>query len=53
MKRLILLILIVAVCTVVFLFIKRSIPYSDRAELLSAEISIDSIWSLGPGSSYL
>jgi len=31
-----------------FLFIRRSIPYSDSAELLRADISIDSIWSIGP-----
>ena len=34
----------------IFLFIKRSIPYSDRPELQSADISIDSIWSLGPAT---
>ena len=50
MKRLILLILLVAIATALFLVIKRSIPYSDRAELLSTDISIDSIWSLGPAT---
>lgn len=50
MKRLILLIVLVAIATGIFLFIKRSIPYSDRADILSANISIDSIWSLGPAT---
>lgn len=50
MKRLILLILLVVIGTTIFLFIKRSIPYSDRPELQSADISIDSIWSLGPAT---
>jgi hypothetical protein len=48
MKRLILSIIIITIATGIFLLIKRSIPYSDRTELLSANISIDSIWSLGP-----
>ncbi|HEU5289644.1 MAG TPA: hypothetical protein VFU05_03310 [Cyclobacteriaceae bacterium] len=48
MKRMTLLVMFVAVAITIFLFIKRSIPYSDSAELLSTEISIDSIWSLGP-----
>ncbi len=50
MKRLILLILLVVIGTGIFLFIRRSTPYSDRAELMSADISIDSIWSLGPAT---
>lgn len=50
MRRLILLIVLVAIATAIFLFIKRSIPYSDRADILSANISIDSIWSLGPAT---
>ena len=48
MKRLALWVLLVVIAVGIFLFIKRSIPYSDRAELLSAKISIDSIWSIGP-----
>ncbi|MFZ6012900.1 MAG: hypothetical protein ACOYXT_21320 [Bacteroidota bacterium] len=49
-KRLILAILLVALGIVIFRFIKRSIPYSDRHELQSADIAIDSIWSLGPAT---
>ncbi|MFZ6008826.1 MAG: hypothetical protein ACOYXT_00645, partial [Bacteroidota bacterium] len=42
-------VLVLAIIAVgVFFWIKRSIPYSDHAELLSTDISIDSIWSLGP-----
>jgi hypothetical protein len=50
MKRLVIVILSVTIAIWIFLFIKRSIPYSDRAELLSANISIDSIWSIGPAT---
>lgn len=50
MKRMILLIILGVIAIGIFLFIKRSVPYSDRAELLSATISIDSIWSLGPAA---
>lgn len=50
MKRLVLFILFVTIVTWIFLLIKRSIPYSDRAELLSTNISIDSIWSFGPAA---
>ena len=50
MRRLILLIILVVTATGIFLFITRSIPYSDRPEILSASISIDSIWSLGPAT---
>jgi hypothetical protein len=28
--------------------LNRSLPFSDRPELLSTQISIDSIWTLGP-----
>lgn len=34
----------------IYLLIKRSIPYSDRTDLLTAEISIDSVWTLGPAT---
>jgi hypothetical protein len=37
--------LIVAVC--IFFTIRRSLPYGDRPDLLSDEISIDSIRTLG------
>ena len=50
MKRLIWLVLVITIGAAVYLFIKRSIPYSDRDELLSGNISIDSIWSLGPAT---
>ena len=32
------------------LFIRRSIPYQGREELLTTTISIDSVWSLGPAA---
>lgn len=48
MRRWILLILLITLIVGLVLFIRRSIPYSDRPELLSGTISIDSIWSLGP-----
>lgn|GEM_PF-5490499 len=50
MKRLILLILVVVVGTGVFIFVKRSTPFSDRTDFMSADISIDSIWSIGPAA---
>lgn len=48
MKRLIIVLVLAIIAVGVFFWIKRSIPYSDHAELLSTDISIDSIWSLGP-----
>lgn len=51
MKRLILVLLSGAVAIAIFLFVRHSIPYSDNAELISTEISIDSIWSMGPVTS--
>ena len=48
MKRLILSIFIVAIAMLIIFFIKRSIPYNDRPELQAADISLDSIWALGP-----
>jgi hypothetical protein len=50
MKRLILIIIVVCVVAGMSMLIKRSIPYSDRPDLYSAEISIDSIWTLGPAA---
>jgi hypothetical protein len=50
MKRLVIAILSITIISGIFLFIKRSIPYSDRAKLLSANISIDSIWSIAPAT---
>jgi hypothetical protein len=50
MKRLVLSVIFITIATGIFFLIKRSIPYSDHAELLSANISIDSIWSLGPAT---
>lgn len=50
MKRLILSMLLVSLAITIFLFVKRSIPYSDRPELQSADIVIDSIRSLGPAT---
>lgn len=48
MRKLIVLIVIAVIGTGIYLFVKRSLPYSDRSELLSAEISVDSVWTLGP-----
>jgi hypothetical protein len=48
MKRLIVLLLLAGIATSIFLFVRRSLPYSDHKELLSAVISIDSIRTLGP-----
>jgi len=50
MKRVILIIAVLVISTVIYFFVKRSLPYSDRVELLSADISVDSIWSLGPAT---
>jgi hypothetical protein len=36
------------IMTGIFIFVKRSIPYLDSPQLLSADISIDSILSVGP-----
>jgi hypothetical protein len=52
MKRLVILILVAIIVTGVVLFIRRSIPYSDRDELFSATIKIDSIWSMGPATTF-
>jgi hypothetical protein len=48
MRKLIVLLAIAVLVTGIYLFINRSMPYSDRSELLSAKISIDSVWTLGP-----
>jgi len=50
MKKLVMLILISIIVYGIFLFVNRSIPYSERPELLSADVSIDSIWRLGPAT---
>jgi len=47
MKKLVIVILIAVAGYGIFLFVNCSMPYSDRPELLSAEISIDSIWNIG------
>lgn len=41
-------ILLVIAAAAIFLFIRRSIPYSDSKNLQTANISLDSIWSFGP-----
>jgi hypothetical protein len=43
-------ILIILLVICVALVVRRSIPYSDREDLFSAEISIDSIWTFGPAA---
>ena len=48
MRKFIVLLAIAVIGTGIYLFINRSMPYSDSSELLSAEISIDSVWTLGP-----
>ena len=48
MKRLVVLLILLGLATAIFLFVRRSLPYSDRVELLSATIAIDSIGMLGP-----
>jgi hypothetical protein len=50
MKRSILSAVFVIIGIGIFLLVKRSIPYSDRADLYEATISIDSIWTLGPAA---
>lgn len=39
---------VLSVGTVVL--IKKSVPYSDNDQLIEAEISIDSIWTMGPAA---
>lgn len=48
MRKLIVLFAIVVLGGGIYLFVNRSLPYDDHAELLSAEISVDSVWTLGP-----
>jgi len=49
MKRFLVVIILVAIVGYgIFFFVKQSLPFSNRPELQSAEISIDSIWSVGP-----
>src|SRR5690349_20300397 len=50
MKRLIFLILMLVVVTGIFLVVNKSLPYSDRDELFSSEISIDSVLTIGPAA---
>jgi hypothetical protein len=33
-----------------FLFLRRSLPYASNPDILSAEITIDSTWTLGPAA---
>jgi len=50
MKKLLLLISLVLVITYVLLLVNKSLPFSDRDELYSTEISIDSVITLGPAA---
>jgi len=52
MRNLIVLLTIAIIGTGIYLLIKKSLPYGDRSELLSAEISIDSIWTVGPTATF-
>jgi hypothetical protein len=47
-KAIWILIILLVIC--IALVVRRSIPYSDREDLFSAKISIDSIWTLGPAA---
>lgn len=49
-RRIVIAIIFLITVTGIFLVFRRSIPYNDRAELLSGEISIDSVWTLGPAT---
>ena len=49
-KRMIILGVVIVIGAAIFFYIRRSIPYSDNAALLTDDISIDSIWSLGPAT---
>jgi hypothetical protein len=50
MKKLLFSIIIAAIAIAIFIWVKRSIPYDDSAEMFSTSISIDSIWSVGPAA---
>jgi hypothetical protein len=52
MRKLIVLFVIAIIGAGIYLFIRESMPYSDRSELLSAEISIDSVWTVGPTATF-
>ena len=52
MKRLVIVSIISVIGFGIYKLINRSLPYSNREELLSAEISLDSIWSLGPAATF-
>lgn len=49
-KQIILIGAIITVGVGLFLVLRRSLPYSNSDELLSATISVDRIWSLGPAT---
>src|SRR5687767_4917514 len=53
MKRLVVLIFLVFVATAIFFFVRLSLPYSYRPDLLTASIAIDSIRILGPMAAIL
>jgi len=48
MRRFIILAVLVVVLIGFLIWMKRSIPFNDSDRLLSATISLDSIWTLGP-----
>jgi len=48
MKRLIILAVLVVALISFLIWVNRAIPYNDSEKLLSAKISVDSVWSLGP-----
>jgi len=50
MKKLIIMILVGIILYGIFLLVNRSIPYSESPDLLSADVSVDSIWRLGPAT---
>lgn len=50
MKRFAIILMIIILLGSIFLLIRKSIPYSDRPDLLKANISIDSVWQFGPAA---
>lgn len=48
MKRLVVFLFLLVLAIAIFLFVRRSLPYSDRTELVSATINVDSIRVFGP-----
>lgn len=53
MRKLVIIATVGILLAAIFLWVYRSLPYSDSEELLTADIRIDSVWTVGPAVALL